>query len=59
MNALAGRVAFIKGATLEGELSVNGVPVESGVVRRLCAYVVQVRREGGDEWLVKAGRKPK
>ncbi|EWM22207.1 abc transporter g family member 7 [Nannochloropsis gaditana] len=41
LNALAGRVSFIKGATLEGELSVNGMPVEYGVVRRLCAYVVQ------------------
>ena len=49
LNALAGRVSFIKGAKLEGELSVNGAPVEYGVVRRLCAYVVQVGREGGRE----------
>ena len=49
LNALAGRVSFIKGATLEGELLVNGAPVAYGVVRRLCAYVVQVGREGGKE----------
>ncbi|KAM3572725.1 hypothetical protein VYU27_005304 [Nannochloropsis oceanica] len=41
LNALAGRVSFIKGAKLEGELLVNGAPVAYGVVRRLCAYVVQ------------------
>ncbi len=36
LNALAGRVAFVKGARLEGDICLNGAAVDYAVLPRLC-----------------------
>lgn len=36
LNALAGRVAFTKGAKLEGEVYVNGRAIDYALMPKLC-----------------------
>lgn len=40
LNALAGRVAFVKGAKLEGQVFINGAAIDYALMPKICGTCV-------------------